>query len=219
MGRFLIVVVAFGLVTTASIVLWRRYSANGGSAAAAAAAPALSTEVARLRTEVEALRSRPPGAPLIVKYSAANDGASAPTPATSAAPGEESAEVKMERIERHAQATAEALDRRLLSEGRDASWGNEALARIDESVKSKLPNATLVESTCASTVCRVVLKQESTDDQRTVGSSLSKSPPFDQGTFYRYDTSSVPPKTTLYIIRSGHDLAELTGAETAQFAP
>ena len=60
MGRLRIGVIALALVA-ASFVLWRRYPIKG--LAASRAAPALSVEVARLRTEVDALRSRPPGAP------------------------------------------------------------------------------------------------------------------------------------------------------------
>lgn len=107
----------------------------------------------------------------------------------------------------------------MLTEARDVGWGNETLRRANESLVGKAPKARIVESSCSSTVCRLVLAHASLDDQRELGVALAEAPPFDQGTFYRYDKRSNPPKSTLYVIRTGHDLAELTGAETAHLLP
>ena len=211
MNRFsiasLVVVVASG----AGLLLWRQ-GFQATAFARPSVAPAVSAQLASLREDVAQLRQRSPiSGPVIVKYESerAAESASAepsPTPAPELTP-----EQKAERAEQHAQAMAAALDQRLASEARDPAWSNESLASIGASISARVAGATLLESVCSATVCRATLAHESEAEQQTLGNAIAESPPFNQGTLYRYDRTSKPPKTTLYVIRSGHDLAELTG--------
>jgi hypothetical protein len=206
---FIAAIIVIG-AAAAGISWWRYPFAKAASKASAE--PSLDADVLRLKQEVAALRDRPATQRTVLQYvptqAAPIESAAAPAPAP------ETDEQKMARLEQRAQAVAESFDRRLLTEPRDVAWGNEAVTQATESL-AKVPGATVLSSTCASTVCRVELSQQSNDEQRALGSSISNSPPFDQGTLYRYDYDSVPPKTTLYVIRRGHDLTELAGADLA----
>jgi len=181
----------------------------------------LSDEVRSLRADLEQLRRRPTLGPsqIVLTHPLEAPAAEAPPAPTPAASAEETFDAKLQRVERHAQATAESLERRLGTEPRDVAWGNESLARASESLTARVPSARILESSCASTVCRIVLSQSSAEDMRQLGNAIAESPPFDQGTFYRYDMTATPPKATLYVIREGHDLKELTGADTADLTP
>jgi hypothetical protein len=207
-----VAVVGLALAAGAGLIFWRQGSFRAPFARAASSNTNISAEVETLRAEVAALRTRAERAPVVVRYGA-DAGHSNEALTAAAVPPALTREEKAERIERHAQAVVDALDQRLVSEGRDPVWSNESLAHIDESIKSRVPGAALVESTCSTNVCRVVLRHDRPEQQRGLGGVIADAPPFDQGTLYRYDNTTEPPETTLYVIRSGHDLPELTGLQ------
>ncbi|HKY35017.1 MAG TPA: hypothetical protein VJN18_03655 [Polyangiaceae bacterium] len=217
MKPIVIVAVGSGVAGVVAAGIWGRGLFPLASGKSRPAEAPLVAEVRSLRADLEKLQAREPRQMVL----------SQPDPVATisiaqAAPGTESAEetteMKLERIERHAQATAESLDRRLLTEPRDVQWANDSLGKAGQTLAANLPGASVLESTCASTVCRIVLSQQSEEDMQRLGPALSEAPPFDQGTFYRYDLESTPPKATLYVIRRGHNLQQLTGSDTAHLA-
>lgn len=210
MNKAWLMIVAVTLLTAISLLFWR--FARATTFARPSAASALSAEVASLRADVAALRSQPrDGTPVVVRYEVERESTSEPGGPVAASTAELTVEEKLERIEEHAQSVAKALDERLSTEARDPAWGNESLSQMDASLKAKAAGTTLLEASCSATICRALLRHDSEVEQHGLGNAIAQSPPFDQGTLYRYDRTSNPPKTTLYVIRSGHDIGELTG--------
>jgi hypothetical protein len=166
---------------------------------------ALEGQFGRMQAELSALRSREPQ---VIHVERPGDPPSLPTGAWRAASGapfvlpadDESLEASQQRDAKF----AAALDRRLEQEPVDGSWRMDSLRAIQTSLAELAPRARLVDATCASTLCRVVVSHESPADQRALGSAIAEHPPFDQGT--HYVRSFDPPTTTLYVVRTGHDV-------------
>jgi hypothetical protein len=165
---------------------------------------ALEGEFGRMRAELSTLRSREPQ---VIHVERPGDPPPFPTgaPVVASAPfdlavDEESLEASQQRDAKF----AAALNRRLEQEPVDSGWRMDSLRAIQASIAELAPGTRLVDATCASTLCRVVVSHESMVDQRALGGAIAERPPFDQGT--HYVRSFDPPTTTLYVVRTGHDV-------------
>ena len=99
---------------------------------------------------------------------------------------------------------AAALEDTFYAEPKDGVWSSSMVARITGSLKTSAPGAHMVEASCASTMCRVVVSHDDVGAQQDLATTLASSGPFTQGVFYDYDRASTPPTTTLYVMREGH---------------
>ena len=128
----------------------------------------------------------------------------APKPAEAAPPEKApTPEETAAKAEAHDGKIAELLTRRLETERVDAAWSASTSELIKTGFKGALPGTEVVDARCASTLCRVVVRHTEKGDQMAMPERLSRVQPFAQGTFFRYDSSSDPPVTTLYVLRDG----------------
>lgn len=104
--------------------------------------------------------------------------------------------------------TAADLDVRMAKEPADAAWGRQATAEIRDAVARGLPSARILETECATSMCRVLLAHDSPEDQKGVGTALPSLAPFRHGVFFHQDLDSAPPKTSLYVVREGYSFRE-----------
>lgn len=159
---------------------------------------ALKDEVRRLKTE-----SRAPLVPL------PTEPAIAPVAAASATePVLEEADKHEQTPRQRQQQTATDLDVRMAKEPADAAWGRQVTFEIREAVGAGAPSARVVEAECASSLCRVVLTHDSPNDQKGLGEALASLGPFRHGVFFDYDEDSVPPSTSIYVIREGRSFRD-----------
>lgn len=204
-----VVIAAVSLTLVGSILFafsWRRHvvaapstPANG---AVSAEVEALRDEVrqlkAELRQRVESVPGVAPAAP-----------AAAPGVAGSAAlPVPETPERAEQTPQQRHDQTATDLDVRMAREPADASWGRQAAAEIREAVVAGAPSARILETECATSLCRVVVAHDSTDDQKGLGTALASLGPFRHGVFFHYDPDSASPRTSMYVIREGYSFRD-----------
>lgn len=104
--------------------------------------------------------------------------------------------------------TVAELEERLDSEPRDPAWSAAMTAEIKSAVSASAPSARVLEASCASSLCRVVLRHESADDQKAIGLTLASVGPFRNGVFYDYGTTPNSLTTRLYVIREGHSFQD-----------
>jgi hypothetical protein len=104
------------------------------------------------------------------------------------------------------------LETRFASETFDPSWSRSMEQTLRSELATKTTGSTVLESSCASTMCRIVLRHESSDVQRALAYTVTELAPFQTGVFYDYDKSSDPPRSTLYVMREGHELNEVDGS-------
>jgi len=98
---------------------------------------------------------------------------------------------------------ADLLTHRVETERVDAAWSAKTSELIKTGFQGALPGTEVVDARCASTLCRVVVRHPEKGDQVAMPEKLSRVQPFAQGTFFRYDMTSDPPVTTLYVLRDG----------------
>ena len=123
--------------------------------------------------------------------------------------GLESPEATAIRAERTQRDMAEALDRRLTEEGVDKAWADKTAETIRSATAAHLPGTRVSALNCASTLCRITFTHENASELQLVGKEFASLEPFSEGTYYRYDQESSPPRTTLYVMRSGQGIAEM----------
>jgi hypothetical protein len=102
---------------------------------------------------------------------------------------------------------AEHLEQAFYGESQDRRWATETTSAIQSTLAESVPEARVLETQCASSLCKVVLRHDSVDAQRKLGFTLGSRGPFRNGVHYLYDSASNPPTTTLYVMR-GADAAE-----------
>jgi hypothetical protein len=194
-----IAVLVLGLVPVSlSLMLRRPTPAN-----AAASPEALTQELQALRGEVAKLQanaqpkvyvvSPPPPRPLPLD--------DAPAPAGVAATAEPASPPSPE--QRHAQTAAE-LQLKLESEAIDAAWSTLMVRELRETVSGAVPAARLLQTDCATSLCRIILGHDSEEEQRGLAHQVAAAKPFQEGVFYDYDQSQGALKTTLYVLRPGY---------------
>lgn len=103
---------------------------------------------------------------------------------------------------------ARAFDDYLRSESVDKPW-SDAMVAAAYRVVGVAKTARLIKTECASRLCRIVVDHADTAEQRSFAAQVWQDPPFDNGIFFRYDTSGPRPQTTLYVAREGTELASL----------
>lgn len=135
----------------------------------------------------------PPALPIARADLAQPEAPAAPPPPAQAQPTE---------AELLAQFAAE-LEDKFHGEPLDRAWSVEMTTQIRSTVRESLPSARLLEAGCASSLCRVVLRHDSLEEQRKLGFTLASAVPFQHGVFYDYDATANPPTTTLYVAREG----------------
>jgi hypothetical protein len=106
----------------------------------------------------------------------------------------------------HRTARARALDDYLSTDRIDKPW-TDAMVAAAYRVVDATKTAHLLKTDCASHLCRIVVDHSDVNEQRAFAASVSQEPPFDNGIFFRYDTSLPRPQTTLYVAREGTELA------------
>src|SRR5262249_7521259 len=92
----------------------------------------------------------------------------------------------------------------------DPSWSRDmALTLRNELIAAAPTGSTVLEAECAATLCRVVLKHESRSAQQGLARVVSDLAPFRAGVFYALDSEASPLRSTLYVLREGHDFNEM----------
>lgn len=109
-----------------------------------------------------------------------------------------------------ANAAGEKLDAELGRESIDRAWSAGTSSDIN-AVFKPLTSSQLVNVDCRSSLCRVLIRHDSAEDQHGFAKKILGAPPFDQDVLFRYDFDSTPPKTTLYVARQGVSLPQLVG--------
>lgn len=200
--------ILFGGIAVASLVAYSWRHSSLASATSGARAAALSAEVDLLRSAVEELRNRPESRPQIVVMSP-----SAETPAGTApqldAMTPEPDSVDPASAEEQQQAMVERLDQRLQREPVDRAWSWETSRKIRDVVEAPSVGGRVVETTCASQLCRVVVGHASEASRLQFARDVASQEPFNQGAIYRYSTKDGEPTTTVYVVRNNHDIQAL----------
>jgi hypothetical protein len=83
---------------------------------------------------------------------------------------------------------------------------------IEEAIASNARGTRVLAAACASSLCRVEVDHDTAEAQRGLGEALAEVEPFRAGVFYRYDEAAVPPTTTIYVVRDGHDFRDGSGS-------
>ena len=172
------------------------------TAKAAASPDALAQEVKALRGEVVKLRAD--AQPKVYVVAPPPHPGDATTPAAVAAT-EPAPPLSPE--QRHAQ-TAADLQLKLESETIDAQWSRSMVRELRETVSAAVPAARVLQTDCATSLCRVVLAHDSEEEQRGLAHQVAATEPFQEGVFYDYDQSQGALKTTLYVLRPGHSFVD-----------
>jgi hypothetical protein len=133
-------------------------------------------------------------------------------------PGDEEAEPGSEwtnPVERQQQEVAtltRSLEAHFAGETIDPSWSHSMELTLRGELVAKATGSTVLESRCATTMCRIVLRHETRQLQRELASVVSDLVPFRPGVFYAYDASTKPPQSTLYVMRTGYDFPAVNGS-------
>jgi hypothetical protein len=104
-------------------------------------------------------------------------------------------------VEEHHRQLTDELEERFQREPADRQWNAEATHKIKRSVTANAPSTRVLEASCATTMCKVVVSHDSLTAQRELGAKLALEEPFRSGVYYDYDHESNPPTTTLYVMR------------------
>lgn len=192
----------------AGVLAWRHHArAPGAEAASAEVSPeSVHEEVASLRAEVSDLRRRQQ-----VRFDGLSAGAAiaATSIASAGSPRDETREQLVERAQKEYARVAEALTRHLASEPVDPVWSGETLSAIQGEFKAKLPSAEVEEARCGGTLCRVVVKDTDPNLRNQMGDTILRDPPFNAGTYLRYEGTGQDARITLFVIREGQDYQKL----------
>lgn len=102
-----------------------------------------------------------------------------------------------------------SLDRRSRRELVDREWSRDSVSKIKDVVESPGVRGEVVEATCASTMCRVVVQYAKDNDQVEFPRLVASKEPFNHGALYYNDPSTDRKVTTAYVAREGYDFVEL----------
>ena len=189
-----VAVLFLGLVSVGFSLTLRRPA----TAKAAASPDALAREVEALRGDVVKLRADAQPKVYVVSPPPSPDAATAPPDVAASEPAS-----PLSPEQRHAQ-TAADLQLKLESETIDAQWSRSMVRELRETVSAAVPGARVLQTDCATSLCRVVLAHDSEEEQRGLAHQVAAAKPFQEGVFYDYDQSEGALKTTLYVLRPGH---------------
>jgi hypothetical protein len=195
-SSFVLAAGALALLAAAWVGRHSRSPAHGS--AATADVQEMADELASLRDRVARLEEsqRADGQRMAAMLSGAK--AQPPSAAPQAAPAGD--EPPMEK--KHA-TVASVLGERVENEEIDSAWSGPTLGRIRSVIQNTLPRYEVVDASCASTLCRVVLRTPRGADPAEVGNKLPDVAPFDRGTSMYVDTSGETPVTTIFVTRDG----------------
>jgi hypothetical protein len=202
---------ASAIVASAAFIVSR--TAPGRASENAKAERGLARELAELKSEVRRLEAQQRASSTRIALPVASnrrehEANEEPAPAAERTepltPEEKRAEERATREE-----VALRLDARAESERTDATWAPAMNGEIRAAVAAHAAGATVASSDCRASLCKVVLQHESAESQTEIARKLAPLKPFQSGTFYRYDSSSKPASTTLYIVREGMDFHDL----------
>ena len=107
--------------------------------------------------------------------------------------------------------TAHRLDEYMEREVPDSVWSFRMRQDIAAAF-SRIEGQTLSTAECRAKLCRVVVASASPFDQKSLARKILDHPPFDGEVFFKYDTESTPPRTSLYVGREGSSLLALGAA-------
>jgi hypothetical protein len=97
----------------------------------------------------------------------------------------------------------------MASEGIDRTWARDTERQIQQ-VVAMTAGTKLDTVECAATLCRVVVRHDTREDQRNLA-DIRHQEPFQQGIYFDYDHAAL--KTTMFVLRRGHSFRE--GGEAA----
>jgi hypothetical protein len=187
------------LVVSLGLFAWRSSRQSSHGSPSAQEAPEAVSELSALRAEVAQLRDRQNREVGLLAASAVSNAAAAPAQREEPLTQEQIAVKSEEKSAR----IAETLAQKVHSERIDVDWSASATAQIRTTFKTTLPGTEVMDAQCASTLCRIVVRHPEKGDQDEMAHKLARQEPFAQGTFFRYDRQSDPPKTTLFVLRDG----------------
>lgn len=195
-------IAVLGMSGLVAVLLLRPGGHDGASAVVGGPADrALEAEVGALRHEVSALRAQV--ATLTSLQRQASQAPTVPVPAAQPEAELSAAEQQVAAQELRKE-TLDTFEEVLAKEQVDRAWATTVAGQVRETLASNAPATRLLESSCAATLCRIVVAHESLDQQREVGMLLGTSEPFRHGVFYDHDSEANPPRSTLYVMREGH---------------
>jgi hypothetical protein len=208
-GKWWLIGIAGWTLVLAALVAGRREQER--SVGAPHSTADVREEVRQLRAELAALRRQANETRLHIMTSAV---------ASSAAVSPAAAEPELEQLvaetyeEREARAKERqreiftSLEARLAGEQVDAEWSRDTERQIHEVAAAQLRFSHVESAECGGSLCRVVLRHESREEQATIGNTLPRHEPFREGVVYEFDFESEPAQTTLFLLRAGRSFEE-----------
>jgi hypothetical protein len=100
------------------------------------------------------------------------------------------------------------LDARFQNEPRDSGWSSSTVAELRAVLLAEAPKSRLLEVSCHSTLCRVVMECSNSADRFELARSIAAKSPFNHGVVYVHGTPNNSLITTLYVVREGHTFDE-----------
>lgn len=156
-----------------------------------------------LRQEVNQLKNNPHIQPVYVAAPPAQTAS-----ATTEVPADPKAARELER--RKLAETAATLDKRFNDETVDPGWAQRTAGKIRSDIAAAAIATRVLSSACSSSLCRVVLEHDDESSQMGIAQLVRDLPDLSWGVFYAYDESARPPRTTLYVLREGKSIGDLT---------
>jgi hypothetical protein len=200
------ILAAGAIAATLIAVSWRAPGSltPGGKGVPTAGRAGADVDLATLAREIDALKAKARAPQVLV--------VAKPTEQAQPSAGDQAAaadpEVRLAQAKEQQRQAASTLDKKHASEQVDQVWSEKQSRGIRDAVASKDPRTVVAAVNCASSLCKIVLNHDSEDAQRQVANNLGELEPFRAGVFYSYDESANPRRTTLYVLREGHDFRE-----------
>jgi len=188
---------------TVGVLAWAFLPQRRVAQRVAAPPEMLVQEVQALRGEVGRLRAE--GQPKVYILPTTPAGEPVATAPAENAPSEQPPERTPEQRQKEA---ADAMEVKFESEPIDAAWSVKMVRDIRDAISSAAPATRVLQASCATSLCRVVLGHDAEDDQRGVATQVAAVKPFQEGVFYDYDHAPNALKTTLYVVRQGYSFRD-----------
>jgi hypothetical protein len=193
--QILVPLAAVALGSTVFALSWRRSSVPRRSPP-----EDVGKQVAELRRRLAELEARPNGDRVVVVQQPSELAARAEA-AEKDAPAREPEDDRP--LAEKVAAAADALEVRFLGEPPDPAFTREATQSARYGVE--VGGGSRVASVdCVRSMCKVVTTHDTSEEQMTIASKVEMVPFFQPGTYFSYERSALPLKTTLYVIRPGH---------------